>query len=126
MECRFQKGNIESALMTTTTFARMCGRHSAPGCHGAACGAILHIKDGKFVDIEGDESNPITQGRLCIKCLNMTEFEYHPERIIYPMKRDPKDRGKNAWERITWDEAYDLIEENYNKVVEKTGTPNAS
>lgn len=41
------------------------------------------------------------------------------------MKRDPKDRGKNAWERITWDEAYDLIEENYNKVVEKTGTPNA-
>ena len=21
---------------------------SAPGCHGAACGAILHIKDGKF------------------------------------------------------------------------------
>ena len=98
---------------------------SAPGCHGAACGAILHIKDGKFVDIEGDESNPITQGRLCIKCLNMTEFEYHPERIIYPMKRDPKDRGKNAWERITWDEAYDLIEENYNKVVEKTGTPNA-
>ena len=76
---------------------------SAPGCHGAACGAILHIKDGKFVDIEGDESNPITQGRLCIKCLNMTEFEYHPERIIYPMKRDPKDRGKNAWERITWE-----------------------
>lgn len=63
---------------------------SAPGCHGAACGAILHIKDGKFVDIEGDESNPITQGRLCIKCLNMTEFEYHPERIIYPMKRDPR------------------------------------
>ena len=58
---------------------------SAPGCHGAACGAILHIKDGKFVDIEGDESNPITQGRLCIKCLNMTEFEYHPERIIYPI-----------------------------------------
>ena len=30
---------------------------SAPGCHGAACGAILHIKDGKFVDIEGDEQS---------------------------------------------------------------------
>ena len=23
---------------------------SAPGCHGAACGAILHIKDGKFLE----------------------------------------------------------------------------
>ena len=65
---------------------------SAPGCHGAACGAILHIKDGKLVDIEGDESNPITNGRLCIKCLGIPEYQYHPDRIIYPMKRDPKDR----------------------------------
>ena len=55
---------------------------SAPGCHGAACGAILHIKDGKLVDIEGDESNPITNGRLCIKCLGIPEYQYHPDRII--------------------------------------------
>jgi anaerobic selenocysteine-containing dehydrogenase len=27
------------------------------------------------------------------------------------MKRDPKDRGKDKWERITWDEAYALIKE---------------
>lgn len=63
---------------------------SAPGCHGAACGAILHIKDGKFVDIEGDESNPITQGRLCIKCLNMTEFEYHPGAHHLPDEARPE------------------------------------
>lgn len=98
---------------------------SAPGCHGAACGAILHIKDGKLIDVEGDESNPITQGRLCIKCLGIPEYEYHPDRIIYPMKRDPKDRGKDKWERITWDEAYDLIVENTMKVREKSGTNNA-
>lgn len=69
--------------------------------------------------------NPITNGRLCIKCLGIPEYQYHPDRIIYPMKRDPKDRGKNTWERITWDEAYDLIEENYYKVREKSGTNNA-
>ena len=98
---------------------------SAPGCHGSACGAILHVKDGKLVDIEGDESNPITKGRLCIKCLGIPEYQYHPDRIIYPMKRDPKDRGKNAWQRITWDEAYDLIEEKTREVREKSGTNNA-
>ncbi len=98
---------------------------SAPGCHGSACGAILHVKDGKLVDIEGDESNPITQGRLCIKCLNIPEYQYHPDRIIYPMKRDPKDRGKDKWERITWDEAYDLIVEKTEMVRKKSGTNNA-
>lgn len=37
------------------------------------------------------------------------------------MKRDPKDRGKDKWERITWDEAYDLITEKFMDMKEKYG-----
>jgi anaerobic selenocysteine-containing dehydrogenase len=38
------------------------------------------------------------------------------------MKRDKKDRGKaDAWERITWDEAYGIIAENVAKVKKEYG-----
>lgn len=96
-----------------TYTVRTCG-WSPPGDHPVGCGMKLTIEDGKLVHVEGDEQHPVTQGRLCIRCLDLPELVHSPERIIYPMKRDPKDRGKDTWERITWDEAYSLIEEKVN------------
>lgn len=89
---------------------------SPPGDHPVGCGILLTVKDGKLVGVEGDEDHPITQGRLCPRCLDLIEYTYHQDRIIYPMKRDPKDRGKNTWEQITWDEAYDMIEAEVRRI----------
>lgn len=86
---------------------------SAPGCHPTGCGLKLHVKGGELVEVEGDENHPISQGRLCVRCLTLEEYENHPNRILYPMKRDKADRGKDKWSRITWDEALDII---YNEV----------
>ena len=96
-----------------TYTVRTCG-WSPPGDHPVGCGMKLHIKDGKLVKVEGDPEHPISQGRLCVRCLSLPEYVHHPERIIYPMKRAPENRGKNKWQRITWDEAYDLIVEKVN------------
>jgi len=87
---------------------RTCG-WSPPGDHPVACGMRLTVKDNKLVGVEGDEEHPITQGRLCVRCLDLAEYVHHPDRITYPMKRAPEDRGKDKWTRITWDEAWDLI-----------------
>ena len=57
---------------------------SAPGCHPTGCGLKLHVKDGKLVEVEGDEEHPISQGRLCVRCLALKEYEYHPDRLVYP------------------------------------------
>ncbi len=84
---------------------------SAPGCHPTGCGLKLHVRDGKLVEVEGDEEHPISQGRLCVRCLALKEYEYHPDRLVYPMRRNKEDRGLDKWERITWDEAYDEIVE---------------
>lgn len=91
---------------------RTCG-WSPPGDHPVGCGMKLHIKDGKLVKVEGDEENPITQGRLCIRCLTLPEYTYHPQRIVHPMKRIGK-RGEDKWQRISWDEAWDIIVEKIN------------
>lgn len=83
---------------------------SPPGDHPVGCGIIVTVKDNKVINVEGDPTHPITQGRLCPRCIAMDEALYHPDRILHPMMRDRADRGKDAWEQISWDEALDLIE----------------
>lgn len=96
---------------------------SAPGCHDG-CGVIVYTdkETGKFIKVEGDEENPYYQGRLCMRCLDVAEAIYHPDRLLHPMKRDPKFRGKaDKWERITWEEAYDMIDEKFTKIRDEYG-----
>ena len=99
---------------------RTCG-WSPPGCHPTGCGMFLHVKDGKLVKVEGDPEHPISQGRLCPRCLSLPEYVNDPNRILYPMKRAKEDRGKDKWERITWDEALDILEEEVHKIWDNYG-----
>jgi anaerobic selenocysteine-containing dehydrogenase len=94
---------------------------SPPGSHPVGYGVKLVTKDGKLLRVEGDPENPITTGRVNAMNLALREYTYHPDRIIYPLKRDPKDRGKDAWERITWDEALDICCEQINLMKENYG-----
>ncbi len=84
-------------------------------CHGG-CGVIAHVKDGKVIKVEGDSESPISHGTLCSKGLAITQLAYHPDRIIYPMKK-----GDNGWERITWDEALDTVIGKFKEVIKEHG-----
>jgi anaerobic selenocysteine-containing dehydrogenase len=96
---------------------------SPPGCHPVGCGLKLYVDaQGKLVKVEGDENHPVTQGRLCPRCIAMKDYVYNPSRILHPMKRDPKDRGKaDKWVQITREEAFDLIEKEYKRITAKYG-----
>ena len=95
---------------------------SPPGCHPVGCGIKTYVNsNGELVRIEGDENHPVTGGRLCVRCLTMRDYVYNPDRVLYPMKRAREDRGKNKWERITWDEAYDTIAEKVKYFKDKYG-----
>jgi anaerobic selenocysteine-containing dehydrogenase len=83
-----------------------------PGCHGG-CGLKLYVKDERLVRVEGDEEHPYSQGRLCPRALALTQYVYHPDRFLYPMKRVGR-RGEGKFERISWDEALDTVEERFN------------
>ena len=94
---------------------------SPPGDHPVGCGMYLTIKDGKVVKVEGDPEHPITNGRLCVRCLTLPEYMYNEKRIVHPMKRDPQYRGQDKWEETTWDEALDLIVERWTEISGKYG-----
>ncbi|MCL1828558.1 MAG: molybdopterin-dependent oxidoreductase [Oscillospiraceae bacterium] len=105
--------NKYDRVVTTTVWS------PGPGCHGG-CGAKLYIKDDKVVKVEGDESHPWSCGRACSRLLAMTQYMYHKDRILYPMKRVGA-RGEGKFERISWDEAYGTVEQKFNDIKERFG-----
>jgi anaerobic selenocysteine-containing dehydrogenase len=90
-------------------------RTACRNCHGG-CGVIAHVKDGKVIKVEGDPNSPISHGTMCSKGLSITQLAYHPDRILYPMKKTEK-----GWQRITWDEALGTIAEKFKKVIDEYG-----
>ena len=98
---------------------------TAPGCHDG-CGILVYVgKDGKVAKVEGDPNNAYNRGALCMRCLDLVECMYHEDRLKYPMKRAKEDRGKDKWERITWDEAIDICCDKINEMKEKYGAASA-
>ena len=77
------------------------------GCHGV-CGVLLHIKNGKLVKVTGDPDSPVSRGYLCVKGKSAPELLYHPDRLKYPLKR-AGNRGENKWQRISWNEAFNIV-----------------
>ncbi len=101
----------ETKVYKTTTWS------AGPGCHGG-CGVLAYIKDGKLVKIEGDPDHPMNRGRLCSRCLAMTQYAYNPKRLRRPLKR-VGERGENKWQEISWDEAFGLIEQKFGDIRDK-------
>jgi len=100
-------------VVRTTTWS------AGPGCHGG-CGVLAHVQDGRLVKIEGDPQHPWNQGRLCARCLAMTQYVYHPDRLTRPLKR-VGERGEGKWQEISWDEALGLVEQRLGRIREEFG-----
>lgn len=94
---------------------------SPPGDHPVGCGMFITVKDNKIVKVEGDPDHPVTHGRLCPRCIALDEVVYHKDRLMSPMVRAREDRGKNAWRKISWDEAYDLLEKKIREIQDTYG-----
>ncbi|MFC7678648.1 molybdopterin-dependent oxidoreductase [Paenibacillus sp. GCM10028914] len=85
------------------------------------CGLLLHKENGKIVKVAGNPEHPVTKGAICNKVRNMAERVYHPERLLYPLRRiGPK--GEVAFERISWDEAIREITERFKALTHEYGS----
>jgi anaerobic selenocysteine-containing dehydrogenase len=104
--------------MTATRTSAWTG----PGCH-LGCGVILHTDaKGELIKVEGDPDNPFNHGRLCVRCLALPEVVHHHNRLITPLKRDPSKRGEDAWEPISWEDAFEIIAANFIEYREQFGS----
>ena len=68
------------------------------------CGISVRVVDGRAVKIEGNPLHPNNQGTLCPKGHAGLQVLYDPDRITGPLRR-----VGDAWEKISWDEAIELL-----------------
>lgn len=106
-------------LLALTNVSRV--RTTCGNCHND-CGVVVTVSDGVAVSIEGDPDHPFNKGALCPKGQAFVDVIYSPDRLKYPMKRDPQYRGDSSkWEKCTWDEAFAYIAEQLSTIKEKYG-----
>lgn len=82
------------------------------------CAVKVRVRNGRVLRIEGDDIDPMSQGRVCAKGFAGIQALYNPNRMKYPMKR-VGERGGNEWERISWKEAIDTIADALYEMDEK-------
>ena len=89
------------------------------GCVGN-CGAFFTVEDNKIVQMKGDPDHPITRGFTCVKGRAVEQIRSSPERLKYPLKRKGA-RGSGQWDRISWDEALEVMSGNLSRAKEEYG-----
>jgi anaerobic dimethyl sulfoxide reductase subunit A len=97
------------------------------GCPAHNCGGrcllVAHVNDGVITRLDADD-RPDTlaapQLRACVRGRAYLRRQYHPGRLQYPLKR-VGERGEGKFERISWDEALDMLAGHMRRVKETYG-----
>ena len=90
----------------SVTQVRAACPHDCPD----TCAILVTVDNGVATEVKGDPEHPTTAGVLCTKVSRYVERTYHPDRVLYPMRRVGR-KGEGKFERITWGEAIDEIAE---------------
>ena len=76
------------------------------------CGIRVTLRDGEVRYIQGNPDHPLNKGIICAKGSSGIMKQYSPARLTKPLRRKPgADRGDAQFEEISWDEAFDMLEE---------------
>lgn len=112
---------MRRALATATTVKAVCP-HDCPD----TCGMVVSVDPatGRAVDLRGDPDHPFTRGFLCQKVNNYLDRVYHPDRLLYPMKRVGR-KGEGTFERISWDDAIRTIATRFKDIAASDDGPQA-
>ena len=85
----------------------------------AGCGLLAYVKEGRIVDIQGDEDHPISRGRLCAKGMAFVQGLENPDRITRPATRNGL---HDQFEVLDdWEKALDLLAEDLRTINAKYG-----
>lgn len=84
------------------------------------CAMVYEVEDGKLLGVSGRSDHPMTRGGLCVKVDDYEKRHYHPDRVLYPLRRTGR-KGDGQFERISWDEALDEITARWKSIIDEHG-----
>ena len=103
-------------------------------CGGRCLNKAL-VVDGIVVRQKTDDTHEDTpdypQQRACVRGRSQRQHVLSPDRLKYPMKRKnwnpgdgekhPELRGKDEWERLSWDEAIEMVADEIHRIIQAYG-----
>ena len=99
-----KSANVDKKVRTTCSYC------------GVGCNLEASIKDNKVVSIDTPKETEVNAGHTCVKGRYAFGFYDHPDRLRTPLiKRNGK------FEKASWDEAYDFIKKELNRIIKEYG-----
>lgn len=90
---------------------------------GTGCGVNVATKGGRIVATHGDINSPVNKGLNCVKGYFLSKIMYGKDRLTKPLLR--KTNGKydkeGEFTEVSWDEAFDIMEEKFKGALTEKG-----
>jgi anaerobic selenocysteine-containing dehydrogenase len=81
------------------------------------CGIRVTLRDGEIRYIDGNPDHPLNKGVICAKGSSGIMKQYSPARLTKPLLRKAgSERGDNEFDEISWDRAFELMEERLGNI----------
>lgn len=89
-------------------------------CPSTCALEIMH-DDKNIYKVKGASKNTYTSGVVCAKVSRYAERTHHPDRLTKPLMRSGE-KGSNDFKEIEWEQALDIVAENFISTAQKHGT----
>ncbi|MBT1073424.1 IscS subfamily cysteine desulfurase [Pelotalea chapellei] len=93
-------------------------RHGMCGICPAGCHVTATLSEGKLLHVEPREGHPL--GMICRIGRHSPELVHDPDRLLHPLRRKGP-RGNHDFERISWDDAFEIIVDRFQEIKRESG-----
>jgi anaerobic selenocysteine-containing dehydrogenase len=101
--------------------AKRIGYSACPHDCPSTCALEVELLDDRTIGrVHGSRDNDYTAGVICAKVARYAEREHHADRLLHPMRRTGA-KGSGEFSPISWDDALDLVAENFLKAEQRDG-----
>ncbi len=108
---------IEPGFTSVPRVAYSVCPHDCP----STCALEVEVLDARTIGrVRGAQDNDYTLGVICAKVARYAERVHHPDRLLRPLRRKGQ-KGSGDFEPISWDDALDLVAENFDRAERRHG-----
>ena len=90
---------------------------------GVGCSVLVGTKDNRIVATQADPKSEVNKGINCIKGYFLSKIMYGKDRLTSPLLRmkDGKFHKEGEFTPVSWDKAFDVMEEKWKKTLKDKG-----
>jgi nitrate reductase NapA len=90
---------------------------------GTGCGVMVAVRDNQVVATHGDIHAEVNRGLNCVKGYFLSKIMYGTDRLTQPLLRikDGKYAKDGEFQPVGWEEAFDVMEEQFKRVLREKG-----